>query len=244
MIVATGTKNPAATGAYTVVDAIDVPAGADTSGLYASVPQEPGTSITLNGRDAKLLVAGYDMDGQRLQYSTSELMTHARIGDSRRRAALRSPGRGRRDRPPLRRRSRRSPCSPASVTSTWDATRGDLRLDYTHDGLARVLIAPAGGTPLELLLATDEVAAQFWRQDTAAGPVLVRGSRAGALGARRRRTLALTGDTTGPTSVELLAAPSIAAVTWNGRRSCPPARLGWRADGDAWRARCRSASPR
>ena len=33
-----------------------------------------------------------------------------------------------------------------------------------------------GGTrPLLLLLATDQVAATFWRQQTAAGPILVRG---------------------------------------------------------------------
>ena len=40
----------------------------------------------------------------------------------------------------------------------FTADRHDLRLNYTHDGLARVLIEPVGGTPLELLLASDEVA--------------------------------------------------------------------------------------
>jgi beta-galactosidase GanA len=104
-----------------------------------------------------------------------------------------------------------------NVTSTWDPGRGDLRLNYTHDGLARVLIEPTGGgTPLELLLATDEVAAQFWRQDTAAGPVLIRGPELVRSAATSRGTLALTGDTAGSTLLEVIAPPAIGAITWNG----------------------------
>ena len=55
--------------------------------------------------------------------------------------------------------------------------RGDLRLNYTHDGLHRGSASPAAGTrPLLLLLADKATAETFWRQDTAAGPVLVRGT--------------------------------------------------------------------
>src|SRR5205085_12159736 len=155
-------------------DAIDVPTGSAAGDLYPSVPREPGTSITLNGRDAKLLIAGYDMDGQRLQYSTSELMTHAHIGN--RDVAL-FYGRQGEDGETVLRYGQQPKVTVLSgqVSSTWDPGRGDLRLNYTHDGLARILIEPSGGTPLELLLASDAVAAQFWRRDTAAGPVLVRG---------------------------------------------------------------------
>ncbi len=218
MIVATGTKNPAATGAYTVVDAIDVPSGAAAGDLYPSVPQQPGTNITLAGRDAKLLIAGYDMDGQRLQYSTSELMTHAHIGG--RDVAL-FYGRQGEDGETVLRYAQQPKVTvlAGNVSSTWDAGRGDLRLNYTHDGLARVLIEPAGGgTPLELLLASDEVAAQFWRQDTTAGPVLVRGPELVRSASVEDRTLALSGDSTGPTSLEVTAPPAISSVTWNGRR--------------------------
>jgi beta-galactosidase GanA len=107
------------------------------------VPQEPGTNITVNGRDAKLLIAGYDMDGQRLQYSTSELMTHAHIGD---RDVL-FYGRQGEDGETVLRYAEQPKVTvlAGTVTSTWDASRGDLRLNYTHDGLARVLIDPAGG---------------------------------------------------------------------------------------------------
>ncbi len=216
-IVATGNRNPAASGAFTVIDAIDVPSGAAAGDYYASVPQQPGTSITLAGRDAKLLVAGYDMGAQRLQYSTSEVMTHAHIG--RRDVALLYGREGEDGETVLRYAERpRVTVQAGSVVSSWDAGRHDLRLNYTHDGLARVLIEPAGGTPLELLLATDEIAAQFWRQDTAAGPVLVRGPELVRTAGFRHGELALTGDTTEPTAIELLAAPAVRRVTWNGRR--------------------------
>src|SRR5258707_3651690 len=33
-------------------------------------------TLTINGQGSKMLVADYDMDGQHLLYSTSEIMTH------------------------------------------------------------------------------------------------------------------------------------------------------------------------
>ncbi len=215
-IVATGTKNAAATGAYTVVDAIDVPTGASAGDLYPSVPQEPGTNITINGRDAKLLIAGYDMDSQRLQYSTSELMTHAHVRG--RDVALFYGRQGADGETVLRYANQpRLEVLAGRVKSTWDAGRGDLRLNYTHQGLARVLIRPSGGTPLELLLATDEAAARFWRQDTTAGPALIRGPELVRSASVDGRTLALTGDTVARTPLEVWAPPGITSITWNGQ---------------------------
>ncbi|MBX6354430.1 MAG: beta-galactosidase [Micromonosporaceae bacterium] len=214
-ITATGTRNPAATGTFVVVDAIDVPPPGST--FYPSVPQQPGTAITLDGRDAKLLVANYAMGDQRLVYSTSEIMTHARIG-SRDVALL--YGRDGQDGETVL----RYPAEPqvrvlaGQVQSTWDADRHDLRLNYTHQGLAEVLVTPHGGTPLLLLLATDEVAAQFWRQDTTSGPVLVRGPYLVRTAGYARGTLALTGDTAQPTPVSVFAAAPVTSLQWNGKR--------------------------
>ncbi|HEX6468986.1 MAG TPA: beta-galactosidase [Streptosporangiaceae bacterium] len=216
-IVATGTKNAAASGTFVVVDAIDVPAGGAAGDVYPSVPQEPGTDITLAGRDAKLLIAGYDMDSQRLQYSTSELMTHGRIGD--RDVALLYGRAGEDGETVLR-----YPAEPAvtvlsgAVRHTWDAARGDLRLDYAHEGLAEVLVTPVHGVPLLLLIGTDQVAARFWRQDTAAGPVLVRGPELVRSAAYGHGVLALRGDTTATTDVAVYAPPAVRAITWNGTR--------------------------
>jgi beta-galactosidase GanA len=213
-ITATGTRNPSSAGTFVVIDAIDTPATAGE--VYPSVPQQPGTAITLAGRDSKTLVAGYQLGSQRLQYSTSEIMTHARIGN--RDVALLYGRAGESGETVLR-----YPAAPTvqvlagSVQSTWDSGRGDLRLNYTHDGLAEVLVTPAGGgVPLLLLLATDEVAAQFWRYDTAAGPVLVRGPELVRTASSDRGVLAISGDLAADTRVRVWAADP-RRVTWNDR---------------------------
>jgi beta-galactosidase len=102
------------------------------------------------------------------------------------------------------------------VRHVWDAGRGDLRLNYTHQGLARVLVTPRDGVPLLLLLATDQEAARFWRQDTAAGPVLVRGPELVRTAAVHGPVLTLTGDTSAVTDLEVFAPPSVRVITWNG----------------------------
>jgi beta-galactosidase GanA len=232
-VVATGTRNPAASGTFVVVDAIDVPAAGGE--IYPSVPQQPGTAITLAGRDAKTLLAGYQLESQRLQYSTSELMTHAHIGS--RDVALLYGRAGEAGETVLR-----YPAAPqvtvlsGSVQSSWDAGRGDLRLNYTHTGLAEVLVTPAAGPPLLLLLGTDEVAAEFWRADTATGPVLVRGpALVRTVQAERSGVLAVDGDLAADTPLQVWAAPAAARlVMFNGR----PVRTSVRPDGSVG-----SASP-
>src|SRR5262249_38995204 len=78
-IAVTGTKVASASGTYVSIDAIDQPAGGGVA-TYPTVPQEPGTAITINGRDSNILVANYQLGGdQDLRYSTSEIMTDATI---------------------------------------------------------------------------------------------------------------------------------------------------------------------
>ena len=47
---------------------------------YPVVPQQPGTAIALDGRDSHIIVANYKIGASQLEYSTSEIMTDARIG--------------------------------------------------------------------------------------------------------------------------------------------------------------------
>jgi beta-galactosidase GanA len=129
--------------------------------------------VRVKGRDAKILVAGYDLGGQRLVWSGSELMTHAFIGGQD--VAVLYGGEGTTGSTVLR-----YPSAPVvevldgAVRSSYDS--GDLRLDYTHEGLARVLVSGGGRRPLLLMIGTAGTAASFWRADTSAGPVLVRGT--------------------------------------------------------------------
>ncbi|MBV8931118.1 MAG: beta-galactosidase [Kutzneria sp.] len=214
-IVATGTHNPAASGTFVTVDAIDTHTDGGAE-VYPTVPQQPGTAITLAGRDSKTLVAGYRMDSQRLQYSTSEIMTHAHIGSQDVALLYRRQGQ---DGETVLRYPNQPQVSVLSgtATSSWDATGHDLRLNYTHTGLTEVLITPPQGVPLLLLLGTDEAAAEFWRADTATGPVLVRGPKLVRTVTADAGTLAVAGDLAADSPLRVWA-PRAAAqtVTWNG----------------------------
>ena len=212
-IVVTGEKNPASSGTFVSVDAIDMPpTGAR---VYQSVPQQPGTALTFAGRDSKVIVANYKLGASQLQYSTSEILTHQQIA-GRDVAVL--YGRSGQDGETVLNYASAPTVSVLSgnVASTFDAATGDLRLNYMHNGLARVLITGGGTTrPLLLLIGTDQVAAQFWQATTASGPVLVYGSHLLRSASTLTGVLALTGDTADAGPVEVWAAP--ASISWNGK---------------------------
>ncbi|MFC1404100.1 MULTISPECIES: beta-galactosidase [Streptacidiphilus] len=217
-IVATGQKDAAATGTFVSVDAVDLP----TPGAryYPTVPQQPGTQLTFAGRDSKTIVANYKLGASQLQYSTSEIMTQAEIG-GRDVAVL--YGRQGQDGETVLNYQQQPTVQVLSgtVQSTWDASTGDLRLNYVHDGLARVLIT-GGARPLLLLLGTDQTAEQFWQAQTSSGPVLVYGSdllRTATAGTEGRGQLDLTGDSASAQPVEVFADPAVTGtITWNGKR--------------------------
>ncbi|MCK2220141.1 beta-galactosidase [Actinomadura sp. ATCC 31491] len=159
--------------------------------------------VRVQGRDAHVLVAGYDLGGQRLAVSTSEIMTHAAIG-GRDVAVLYgtadSPGAT-----VLRYAAEpRVTVLAGRVRSAYAG--GDLRLDYTHEGLARVLVTGGGRRPLLLLLGTDEEAAAFWRAGTDAVPVLVRGTKLVRAASVSGDAVRLTADTAAG-EVEVFAPP-------------------------------------
>ena len=169
--------------------------------------------LRLHGQTAKILTAGYDLGGtQRLVYSTSELMTSTKAGD-RDVAALYGaegdPGQT----------VLRYPSKPdvtvldGAADVSWDADRGDLRLDYTHHGPIRVLVHGGGRPDLLLLIGTDDEAASLWRPDA---DTLVRGAQLVRTAAVHGSTLALTGDAAKSGPLEAFTAPGVQAVTWNG----------------------------
>ncbi|MFI9011064.1 beta-galactosidase [Actinosynnema sp. NPDC053489] len=158
--------------------------------------------VRVNGRDAKILVAGYDLGGQRLVWSNSEILTHVEV--SGRDVAVLYGRDGEQGSTVLRYRSEPTvTVLDGRVRASYD--RGDLRLDYDHTGLARVLVTGGGRRPLLLLLGTDETAAGFWRQDTAAGPVLVRGTSLVRSAQVRGDRLVLRADTDRASEVEVFA---------------------------------------
>ncbi|MFC4113248.1 beta-galactosidase [Nonomuraea zeae] len=161
--------------------------------------------VRVAGRDAHVLVAGYDLGGQRLVLSSSEIMTHALIGG--RDVAVLYGTAGSPGTTVLRYDSRPEvKVLDGAVRAAYSGN--DLRLDYDHDGLARVLVTGGGRRPLLLLLGTDEAAATFWRAETGSGPVLVRGTELVRSAAVQGDTVRLSADSAVAGPVEVFAAPA------------------------------------
>ncbi|HEY4093397.1 MAG TPA: beta-galactosidase [Luteibacter sp.] len=177
------------------------------------IPQAPGTVIRVNGRDSKVFLADYAFGQQDLAYSTSELLTQLRSGD--RDIAVFYGRHGEDGETVLR-----YPDQPdvevieGKVASHWDAKTHTLRLNYSHDGLARVALTQ-GTRSLLLLLADNEAATRFWQLDSNNGPILLRGPYLARTAEQQGDTLALTGDTATAGDLEVFAAPATHTVTWN-----------------------------
>jgi len=183
-----------------------------TDGSYV-VPRE-GT-LQISGQDAKMLVAAYDLERQRLVYSTSEIQTHLRSGDAD--VAL-LYGRQDEDGETVLRYTSQPEVNVLSgaVSKTFDAKTGDLRLNYKHGSLMRVRITGGGRQPLLLLVGSEREAQKFWRQDTSAGPTLQLGAALVRTATVRGSTLALTGDTDSESNLEVWAPPAVRTISWNG----------------------------
>jgi beta-galactosidase GanA len=167
----------------------------------------------IKGQDSKMLMASYDLGGQRLVYSTSEIQTHLKWNDGD--LALLYGRVGEAGETVLRYASApKVEVIEGDVTSTFDAAKGDLKLTYAHKGLARVRIIGGGRSPLTLLLADAEAGQTFWRRDDVLvrGPGLVRGATI------KGGVLSLTGDTETDSPLEVFAPKAVTAVRWNGAK--------------------------
>jgi hypothetical protein len=125
--------------------------------------------VRVNGRDAKVLVGGYDLGGQRIVLSSSEVLTHTSVA-VRDIAVL--YGRDGEDGTTVLSYSSAPTVKVLAGSASATYASGELALSYEHHGLTRVQITGGGRAPLLLLLGTDAEAARFWQVDG----VLVRGT--------------------------------------------------------------------
>jgi beta-galactosidase GanA len=176
-------------------------------------------SSRLNGQDAKMLLADVDLQRQHLVVSTSELQAH--LQDGERDIVLLQGRDGEPGETVLRYAGApKVEVLAGRVASVFDAAKGDLKLSYAHEGLARVRISGGGRAPLLLLLADERTSMRFWTAS-------IGGNGAGAgrmlqLGGALLRSaridggrLQLTGDVTEDGALELWG-PAVASVSFNG----------------------------
>lgn len=171
-------------------------------------------SVQVNGQQALLLLADYALHNAHVVYSTSELMTDARIGNTD--TAVLYGQDGTTGETVLRYASQPTVHVVAgSVTSTWDAAKGDLKLDYTHHGIAQVRITQ-GGKTTDLVLADTASTDRLWQNGSGSQQLLTTGPYLVRSGSVHGDTAALTGDTDGPTTITVTAPAGVRSVTWNG----------------------------
>jgi beta-galactosidase GanA len=235
-IVVTGQQDPASSADTVVIDAINVPTAAQLADFFPAIPQQSGTSITLDGRDARLLTANYSFGGgEQLVYSTSELTTQATIGGQA--VALFDDPSGT-DGETVFQYSSQPTVSvlSGSVQTTWDSSRDQLRLDYTLGGLAEVEVTGGGAPPMLVLLADTSTAEDFWPETTSAGSALVEGGYLVRTAAVHGSTLALTGDTSTAGPLTVWAPSGVSQVTWDGQPVATTGGLAARRGGGPERA--------
>jgi beta-galactosidase GanA len=216
-IVVTGQQNPASSADTVVVDAINVPTAAQQADFFPQLPQQSGTSITLDGRDARLLTANYGFGGgEQLVYSTAELTDQETVAGQA--VALFDDPAGT-DGETVFQYSSPPTVSvlSGSVQTTWDSARDQLRLDYALGGLAEVEVSGGGAPPMLVLLADTDTAEEFWPEATSAGSALVEGGYLVRTAAVYGSTLALTGDTSTAGPLSAWAPAGVTQLTWNGR---------------------------
>ncbi|MFE9751690.1 beta-galactosidase [Saccharothrix saharensis] len=218
-VTVTQRRNPDTGTRFLVVRHTDVTSTAHTS-FTVPIGDDPAVPMTLPGRDSKLLVVDYDLERQRLAYSTSEIMTHLRSGD--RDIAVLHGRKGTEGRTVLEYASEpKVTVLSGRARSSWDGRVGRLRLDYAHDGLVEVLVSGGGRPDLLVLLGDDEQFDRLWTQSTDAGRVLVLGPALLRTASTGRGALALTGDTAETTSARVWAPTGTRRVTWNGHPTTP-----------------------
>jgi beta-galactosidase GanA len=154
--------------------------------------------VTLPGHDAKVLVGNLDLAGQRLVASTSEIYT---VTTQNQKDTAILYGREGTPGSTVLGYGARPAVKVLSGTVTSSYAGGNLRLDYTHHGLARVLISGGGHRPLLLILGTDDTAATFWNVDG----VLVRGTSLVRAASVAHGTVELRADTARAGPVEVFA---------------------------------------
>ncbi|WP_375289889.1 beta-galactosidase [Qipengyuania sp.] len=173
--------------------------------------------MELNGFDAKWLIANVTLGGQKLVYSTSELQTALTVDGKE--TVLFYGREGEAGETALRYSSEpQVRVIEGDVAHSWDASRGDLILTYSHSGLARVAIEGGGRPASTLLIADEETGWQFWKQETTSGDILVRGPELLREASAARGSLDLLGDTDIASPLEVWAPRALREVSWNGER--------------------------
>lgn len=181
-----------------------------------TVPAAAG-GARLAGKDMKLLATNLSLGRRALLYTTAQPMLRSSGDDQDLAVFIGRPG----DPVETVLACRENPVVTVlagDATTTYEAGAGTLRINTSLDGLTRVLVEGGGAdVPLLLLFADDPAASVLWPTEVDSGTVLVSGPALVRTAERTGAVLRLTGDTSGPSGLEVWAPRGIRNVIWNER---------------------------
>ncbi|RKO83192.1 galactose-binding domain-like protein, partial [Blyttiomyces helicus] len=185
---------------------------------YAAIPQEPGTSISLQGRDSKLLLANLAFaGGHKLVYSTSEVMTIMTVGPREIIVLYAEAGQAGETVLAAGATATATSLLPNGPATSFSLDKNGIRLNYAHtsDTLQPILVKGAGtaGRDLLVLVVDRTVTTQLWparapgSDPTSPPDILVRGPQlVRSASVSPRGAVSMVADLAADTVVEVFAA--------------------------------------
>ncbi|KAI8064245.1 putative beta-galactosidase [Gongronella butleri] len=190
-----------------------------TAGTF-NIPRLNGTSVTLNGRDAKILTTDYAFNSHYLLYSTSEIFVHESFGNLDVMLVYAYSGEDGETTFKFDSNGASAKVMNGDKTVTSKTVNGNqLQINYGHaNGTTPILISNKNSSSQLLLLVADyDTATRWWAPEIASGQrVLVSGPYLVRSAEITGSILYLKGDTDQTTSLEVIAPPNVKTIYWNG----------------------------
>jgi hypothetical protein len=181
-----------------------------------AVPQINGTSLTLNGRDSKIHVSGYDLGGSTLVYSTAEIFTWHKYDDKTVLVVYGGPG----ETHELALAVTGLKVLEGEIKSI--TTRGYTVLNFNVDGSRKVAKVGVESNFVYVYMVSRNEAYNYWAVDQAphdnSEAVILKAGYLTRTAKVNGDTLAIAGDLNATTPIEVIGAPSsVKKVSFNGK---------------------------
>ena len=203
---------------------------ADGTISWKRIPQKEGTTLTLHGRDAIILTADKQVGGHELYYTTSQ-MFGATLNSAGGSLQYLTGTRGDSGETVLHYTTQPQVSAPEGVEQTWDATTGQLRLNYSYSASPQQIIIKDGDKVLSLRIIDRTTAQTTWLLDGTRNGKLSSVAVEGVELARTAKftgkdTLQLTGSVSAESNVRVIAPAGINHVGFNGGSLNPASATG------------------
>ena len=203
---------------------------ADGTISWKRIPQKEGTTLALHGRDAIMLTADKQMGGHELYYTTSQ-MFGATLNSAGGSLQYLTGTRGDSGETVLHYTTQPQVSAPEGVEQTWDATTGQLRLNYTYTASPQQITIKDGDKVLSLRIIDRTTAQTTWLLDGTRNGKLSSVAVEGVELARTAKftgkdTLQLTGSVSAESNVRVIAPAGINHVGFNGGSLNPASATG------------------